>query len=181
MSLNDWLMIATLVAAIATRWWVVAGLAATYCAHSAVDHAGWLDAYGYYLSVVLIDALFALIIHLKSPVSRHLRIAQLICALFIPVQIGGLLMWYLYEPPLVYNVACSVLYLALITTIISRDKSVPEIVKVLGTISSMILIGVMALRWLRKTRLKDDEEDPLECRGDSGADCATGGDVSPKD
>ena len=122
MSFNDWLMIATLVAAVATRWWVVAGLAATYCAQSAVDYAGWLDAYGYYLSVALIDALFVLIIHLKSPVSRHLRIAQLICALFIPVQVCGLVMWYLYEPPLVYNVACSVLYLALITTIISRDK-----------------------------------------------------------
>ena len=122
MSANDWLMIATLVAAVATRWWVVAGLAAAYCAQSAVDHAGWLDAYGYYLSVALIDALFVLIIHLKSPVSRHLRIAQLICALFIPVQVGGLVIWYLYEPPLVYNVACSVLYLALITTIISRDK-----------------------------------------------------------
>ena len=122
MSVNDWLMVATLVAAVATRWWVVAGLAATYCAKSAIDYAGWLDAYGYYLSVALIDALFVLIIHLQSPVSRHLRIAQLICSLFIPVQIGGLVMWYLYEPPLVYNVACSVLYMALITTIISRDK-----------------------------------------------------------
>lgn len=122
MSINDWLMVATLVAAVATRWWVVAGLAATYCTQSAIDYAGWLDAYGYYLSVALIDALFVLIIHLQSPVSRHLRIAQLICALFIPVQIGGLVMWYLYEPTLVYNVACSVLYLALITTIISRDK-----------------------------------------------------------
>lgn len=56
-----------------------------------------------------------------------------------------------------------------------------EILKVLGTISSMILIGVMALRWLRKTRLSDDEEDPLECLGDSGADCDAGGDVSSKD
>ena len=122
MSANDWLMIAALVAALATRWWVVAGLAATYCAQSAIDYAGWLDAYGYYLSVALIDALFVLIIHLQSPVSRQLRTAQAICALFIPVQIGGLVMWYLYEPTLVYNVACSVLYLALITTIISRDK-----------------------------------------------------------
>lgn len=122
MSINDWLMVVTLVTAVATRWWVVAGLAATYCAQSAIDYAGWLDAYGYYLSVALIDSLFVLIIHLKSPVSRHLRIAQLIFALFIPVQIGGLVMWYLYEPPLVYNVACSVLYMALITTIISRDK-----------------------------------------------------------
>ena len=122
MSFNDWLMIAALFAALATRWWVVAGLAATYCAQSAIDYAGWLDAYGYYLSVALIDALFVLIIHMQSPVSRHLRITQLICTLFIPVQVGGLVMWYLYEPPLVYNVACSVLYLALITTIISRDK-----------------------------------------------------------
>lgn len=122
MSVNDWLMVATLVAAVATRWWVVAGLAATYCAQSAIDCAGWLDAYGYYLSVALIDALFVLIIHLQSPVSRHLRIAQLICALFIPVQIGGLVMWYLYDPPLVYNVACSALYIALIINIISRDK-----------------------------------------------------------
>jgi len=122
MSVNDWLMVATLVVAVATRWWVVAGLAATYCAQSAIDYAGWLDAYGYYLSVALIDALFVLIIHMQSPVSHHLRIAQLICALFIPVQVGGLVMWYLYEPPLVYNVACSALYLALITTIISRDK-----------------------------------------------------------
>lgn len=122
MSFNDWLMVVTLVAAVATRWWAVAGLAATYCAQSAIDYAGWLDAYGYYLSVALIDALFVLIIHLQSPVSRHLRIAQLICALFIPVQVGGLVMWYLHEPPLVYNVACSVLYLALITTTISRDK-----------------------------------------------------------
>ena len=122
MSANDWLMVATLIAAVATRWWAVTGLSATYCVQSAVDYAGWLDAYGYYLSVALIDALFVLIIHLKSPVSRHLRIAQLIFALFIPVQIGGLVMWYLYEPPLVYNVACSVLYMSLITTIISRDK-----------------------------------------------------------
>ena len=105
MSFNDWLMIAALVAAVATRWLVVAGLAATYCAQSAVDYAGWLDAYGYYLSVSLIDALFVLIIHLQSPVSRKLRTVQAIGALFIPVQIGGLVMWYLYEPPLVYNVA----------------------------------------------------------------------------
>ncbi len=122
MSVNDWLMVATLIAAVVTRCWVVAGLAATYCVQSAIDYAGWLDAYGYYLSVALIDALFVLIIHLQSPVSRHLRTAQAISALFIPVQIGGLVMWYLYEPPLVYNAACSVLYLALITTIISRDK-----------------------------------------------------------
>lgn len=122
MSVNDWLMVVTLVAAVATRWWVVAGLAAIYCAQSAIDYAGWLDPYGYYLSVALIDALFVLIIHLQSPVSRQLRIAQLICALFIPVQIGGLVMWYLYEPPLVYNVACSALYLSLIINIISRDK-----------------------------------------------------------
>ena len=122
MSLNDWLMVATLVAAVATRWWVVAGLAATYCAQSAIDYAVWLDAYGYYLSVAIINALFVLIIHLQSPVSRHLRTAQAICTLFIPAQIGGLLMWYLYEPPLVYNAVCSVLYMALVTTIISRDK-----------------------------------------------------------
>lgn len=122
MSLNDWLMVAALVAAVATRWWAVAGLAAAYCAQSAIDYAGWLDAYGYYLSVAIINALFVLIIHLQSPVSHQLRTAQAISALFIPVQIGGLVMWYLYEPPLVYNVVCSVLYLALITTIISRDK-----------------------------------------------------------
>lgn len=122
MSLNDWLMVATLVVAVATRWWAVAGLAATYCSQSAIDYAGWLDAYGYYLSVAIINALFVLIIHLQSPVSRQLRTVQAISALFIPVQIGGFVMWYLYEPPLVYNVACSVLYLALITTIISRDK-----------------------------------------------------------
>ena len=36
MSANDWLMIAALVAAVATRWWVVAGLAAAYCAQSAI-------------------------------------------------------------------------------------------------------------------------------------------------
>jgi len=36
MSINDWLMIAALVAAVAARWWVVAGLAATYCAQSAI-------------------------------------------------------------------------------------------------------------------------------------------------
>ena len=122
MSINDWLMIATLVAAVSVRWWPVAVLAATYCAQSAVDYAGWLDAYGYYLSVAIINALFVLIIHLQSPVSRQLRTVQAISALFIPVQIGGLVMWYLYEPPLVYNVACSVLYLALTTTIISLDK-----------------------------------------------------------
>ena len=98
MSANDWLMVATLVAAVATRWWVVAGLAATYCAQSAIDHAGLLDAYGYYLSVAIINALFVLIIHLQSPVSRQLRTVQAISALFIPVQIGGLVMWYLYEP-----------------------------------------------------------------------------------
>ena len=34
MSANDWLMIATLVAAVAVRWWPVAGLAAAYCAQS---------------------------------------------------------------------------------------------------------------------------------------------------
>lgn len=122
MSLNDWLMVATLVAAVAARWWVVAGLAATYCAQSAVDYAGWLDAYGYYLSVAIINALFVLTIHLQSPASRQLRTVQAISVLFIPVQIGGLVMWYSYEPPLVYNVACSALYMALITTIISRDK-----------------------------------------------------------
>lgn len=122
MSVNDWLMVATLVAAVATRWWVVAGLATTYLAQSAIDYAGWLDAYGYYLSVAIINATFVLIINLQSPVSRQLRTAQAISALFIPVQIGGLVMWYLYEPPLVYNVACSVLYLALIINIISRDK-----------------------------------------------------------
>lgn len=122
MSINDWLMIVALVASLATRQWIAVAMAASYCAQSVVDYAGWFDAYGYYLSVALIDALFVLIIHLQSPVSRHLRVAQLICALFIPVQVGGLVMWYLYEPPLVYNVACSVLYLALITTIISRDK-----------------------------------------------------------
>ena len=122
MSVNDWLMVVALFAALATRWWAVAGLAATYCAQSAIDYAGWLDAYGYYLSVAIINALFVLIIHLQSPVSRQLRTVQAISALFIPVQTGGLVMWYLYEPPLVYNAACSVLYLALITTIISRDK-----------------------------------------------------------
>lgn len=36
MSANDWLMIATLVVAVATRWWVVAVLAATYCVQSAI-------------------------------------------------------------------------------------------------------------------------------------------------
>ena len=34
MSANDWLMVATLVVAVASRWWVVTGLAATYCAQS---------------------------------------------------------------------------------------------------------------------------------------------------
>jgi len=122
MSVNDWLMVVTLVAAAATRWWVVAGLAATYCAQSLADYAGWLDAYGYYLSVALIDALFVLIINLQRKVSRQLRIIQLICVLFIPVQIGGLVIWYLYEPPLVYNLTCSALYVALIITIIAGGK-----------------------------------------------------------
>lgn len=122
MSINDWLMIATLVASMVNRQWVAAGLAATYCAQSAADYAGWLDAYGYYLSAAIIDALFVLIIQLLSPVPHHLKAVQLICAIFIHVQIGGLVMWYLYEPPLVYNPTCSALYLALIITIIAGGK-----------------------------------------------------------
>ena len=34
MSVNDWLMIAALFAAVASRWWVVAGLTAAYCSQS---------------------------------------------------------------------------------------------------------------------------------------------------
>ena len=36
MSANDWLMVATLVVAVASRWWGVAGLTAAYCAQSAI-------------------------------------------------------------------------------------------------------------------------------------------------
>lgn len=95
-------MIATLVAAVATRWWVVAGLAATYCAQSAI-------------------------------ISRDKRRAR---------NRVGLGRHIIQDSDWRHGYAMA-----------AKD-----------------------------VRLSDDEEDLLECRGrDSGADCATGSDVSPKD
>ena len=123
MSINDWLMVAALVASLITRQWVAVALTATYCAQSAADYAGWLDAYGYYLSVAIIDAEFVVAISLMTVVNRRARLIQAVCLAFIPAQAIGLTMWYLYEPPLIYNLICSALYLALISSIIFGDRS----------------------------------------------------------
>lgn len=121
MSVNDLMLVAIALAACVrvSRFAIFTCL--IFWAHWLFDYIGWLDAYGYYCGAALADAMVVLAAQCMSPISNSIRRIQTICLLFITVQIAGLLIWFRFYPPTVYNAVCTALYMALFISIISRD------------------------------------------------------------
>lgn len=121
MSINDMMLAAVTAAAFlyGSRFGVF--IAALFWAHWAFDALGWIDAYGYYCGAALADALAVLGAKYLGPLPHRVRRMQTVCLFFIAVQTAGLLIWFQYYPPTVYNLTCTGLYVALLLSIMSRD------------------------------------------------------------
>ena len=114
MSVNDWLVIAiTLVAAVRRDTLMFCIMIATV-AHTAADYAINMSGYSYYITAALVDAVAVFSIACMSPVSRSVKAVQALCAAFIAAHVFGLVWWFAYEPPFIYNTACSVIYAAML-------------------------------------------------------------------
>lgn len=114
MSVNDWLVIAiTLVATIRRDALMFCIMIATI-AHTVADYAISMSGYSYYITAALVDAVAVFSIASMSPVSRYEKAVQATCLAFIATHIFGLAWWFAYEPPFIYNTACSVIYAAML-------------------------------------------------------------------
>ena len=97
-------------------------MAASFAVHSVARVCGYLDPYGYYLSAALLDAFFVWIIYRMPSVTFRLKVMQWVLCTFVSAQVFGIITYWYFVSPIYYNAICAALYLALITTIISRDK-----------------------------------------------------------
>ena len=97
-------------------------MASSFAAHSVARAYGHLDPCGYYLSAALIDAFFVWVIYRMPSVTLRLKVMQLVLCALVSAQVFGIITYWYFVSPIYYNAICAALYLALITTIISRDK-----------------------------------------------------------
>jgi hypothetical protein len=118
MSLNDIMLVAACAAAMLTGSRFALFTCMVFAVHWVADP--YLSAFGYYGGAVLADALVVYAARASSPVSRRIRLIQLVALWFIPVQVVGLIIYSQYLPPTVYNWACTGLYAALLISIMTR-------------------------------------------------------------
>jgi hypothetical protein len=121
-NVDFWLICAALAVSAWRCDWLAAAMAASFAAHSVARVYGYLDPYGYYLSAALLDAFFVWIIYRMPSVTFRLKVMQWVLCAFVSAQVFGIITYWYFVSPIYYNAICAVLYLALITTIISRDK-----------------------------------------------------------
>lgn len=122
MNVDFWLICAALAVSAWRGDWLAAAMAASFAVHSVARVYGYLDPYGYYLSAALLDAFFVWIIYRMPSVTFRLKVMQWVLCAFVSAQVFGIITYWYFVSPIYYNAICAALYLALITTIISRDK-----------------------------------------------------------
>lgn len=123
MTVNDWLVISILLVALLKCEWLVAGIMLATTTHSVIDHAVDMSGYSYYISSALVDAVAVFFIARNSPVSSSVKFIQSCCLAFIAAHIFGFVWWYIYNPPFIYNVVCSIIYASmLVNTIIKGGR-----------------------------------------------------------
>lgn len=122
MNFDFWLICAALAVSAWRGDWLAAAMSASFAAHSVARVYGYLDPYGYYLSAALLDAFFVWIIYRMPSVTFRLKVMQWVLCAFVSAQVFGIITYWYFVSPIYYNSICAALYLALITTIISRDK-----------------------------------------------------------
>lgn len=75
----------------------------------------------YYFSACVVDATAVIMAMCLSPVTKAVRCMQKICMSFCIANMYGFIIWYLYLPPLSYNLLCTVLYVLLIFTTLKSE------------------------------------------------------------
>lgn len=120
MTLNDWLVISILLVSLLKCEWLVAGIMLATATHSVIDHAVDMNGYLYYISSALVDSVAVFVIARNSPVSSSVKFVQSCCLVFIAAHIFGLVWWYIYNPPVIYNVVCSIIYASMLANTIFK-------------------------------------------------------------
>lgn len=121
MSINDMMLAAVTAAAFLYESRFGVFISALFWAHWVFDTVGWTPDEMYYLMAALVDALAVLGGMCLGPAAPRVRRMQAVCLFFIVVQTAGLIIWFQYYPPDVYNLTCTGLYVALLLSIMSRD------------------------------------------------------------
>lgn len=75
----------------------------------------------YYLSAIIIDSALVAAGTI-GVISKTDRAVQLLNSLFVVVNVYGFAIWYFYVSPETYNMACSVVYAAILLTITTGRK-----------------------------------------------------------
>ena len=81
-----------------------------------------LDGILYYGSIVLFNLIAVVLLGLINPTPKMVIRLQLILLIFALVNFMGWIMWMLYMPPLIYDLACAILFASTLITLILRDK-----------------------------------------------------------
>ena len=80
------------------------------------------DGLIYYGSAALFDLLIVIMLGMILNIPKIVLRLQIISFLFIVVNFIGWLMWYSYQPPLVYDTLCAILFSLAFITLLLRDK-----------------------------------------------------------
>lgn len=123
MSVNDWLTVALVWAAVVRRHWLPLTAVILYSAHMIFDPR--MSATVYYGSAAIVDcAICGLCYYCNDAETRHaaVRIAKCSFALVVANVVGWLL-WFLYAPPTIYNWAVSAVYAYMIFAFLDKGPS----------------------------------------------------------
>tara|TARA_R110000765_G_scaffold154371_2_gene257395 strand:- start:165 stop:665 length:501 start_codon:yes stop_codon:yes gene_type:complete len=123
-NLNSWLIGALAVGILfqtnSPRLYAAFLFSAVLYAHELIMYDA--DGILYYGSAASLDLLAVILMGMVSPLPRMVLRLQMISFLFIIVNFIGWIMWYLYQPPLVYNILCAILFSLAFITLLLRDK-----------------------------------------------------------
>lgn len=116
MSINDVLFIALCLVAVLTRSHAGVAFCCLYLLHMMAQ--SYLGDVAYYGSLILIDSAVAMsICAIKKP-SRNAIYVAVCSGVFLVINCAGLVMWWLYLSPVVYDAACSAAYMLMISALI---------------------------------------------------------------
>lgn len=124
LNVNNALMVAATIAASFRLSAPVLVLMLTTWVHSIAWALGaFSDGYSYFMFAGLADAVVVAFIAWRGARGTRDVAIQQICIAFIMAQLVGVILFHYYYSSVYYNAICSVLYVATIITIISRDKT----------------------------------------------------------
>ena len=97
------------------------------CVFSGITYAHELlmsnaDGLMYYASAALFDLLIVIVLGMIAPLPKMVLRLQIISFGFVLVNFLGWIMWYAYQPAVLYDCLCAILFSLSFITLLLRDK-----------------------------------------------------------